>query len=487
MSEERAVISASLDGARQVVAEAHKIAGAMKAAEKDAQATAKAADRVGDSASGVRGLGTEVDALRSKVSPQALLGGVIGGFVASGLSQVMSMVSAAADKAQSFGDTTSRTARRAGLDLGALRSTVTKNEIATLQGADAQLDYVNALQKTTYNGKGAQASLRSVGMAALASGRDLQEMVPVTAALQDIGIKSDVGDQLARLGDLAQRLKTIGGPTALQDTLAALRPALQQVGVEGARAQGELLGFVAVLGQGRKAGQAAQVASGAIGFMKSNAVQIEYSLHQAGLLKKGQHVLNAQGNVADPLETVKALQALADRKYGKGDSQGKYNAVIGQYGPDLGAAMLERNLVPKAKEAVAPTYGGSVITLTPGGEYDDVKRVAPTQAELEAEAFKRTREGRRESRDAVVNQVQRSFGETALGFRDAAGEVVSQGVESPQLRAPGGGGVVTLNPADRSALAKDIGEATVKAFRDAPQGLIQLQPGRDPNAARGNR
>ena len=248
MADDRAVISAELEGAAAVVSGAKKISGALTQAEKDAKATAKAAEKTGDAAGGIRGLGAEVDALRSKISPQSLLGGVIGGFVASGISQVMSMVSSAADKAQSYGETTSRTARRAGLDLGSLRATIKGNEVATLQGADAQQDFIAALQRTTYNGKGAQQSLRSVGYAATASGRDLSELVPVVASIQDgLNIKGDVGDELQRLGDLAQRLKTIGGPRALEDGIAALRPVLQQVNIATAGARANLEAFFGVL------------------------------------------------------------------------------------------------------------------------------------------------------------------------------------------------------------------------------------------------
>ena len=79
MAEDRAVISAEMDGAGKVIADAKKISGALRGAEKDAAATAKAAERAGDSAGGIRGLGAEADALKAKINPQALLGGVLGG------------------------------------------------------------------------------------------------------------------------------------------------------------------------------------------------------------------------------------------------------------------------------------------------------------------------------------------------------------------------------------------------------------------------
>ena len=98
-------------------------------------------------------------------------------------------------------------ARRAGVDLGALRSTISKNEVATLQTADAQGDLVKQLSKMTYNGKGAMKSLRSLGFAATATSRSLSEMAPIAASLQDMGIKGDVGDELNRVAEIAKTLR----------------------------------------------------------------------------------------------------------------------------------------------------------------------------------------------------------------------------------------------------------------------------------------
>ena len=475
MAEDRAVIAAELDGVGGVVSGAKKISGALKAAEGDAKATAKAAEKAGDSAGAVRGLGAEADALRGKLSPQALLGGVFGGFVASGISQVMGLISQATDKAQQFGENTSRTARRAGVDLGALRATVKGNETATLQGADAQGDFVNALAKTTYNGKGAMASLRSVGYAATASGRDLAELVPVVASIQDgLNVKGDVGDELQRLGDLAARLKTIGGPQALEDGIAALRPALQQVNIASAGARANLEAFFGVLSQNRKPGAAQGVVSGAIGMIKGRSTDVERTL--------GRNVIADNGEVMDPLRVMEDLQAHLRRRY-KGNAAAQRRAAIAEFGPDLGTAVYATDF-KKVREEGLMSFGGSVVQLdAKTGEIADAQRVAPSSAQEEAEAYKLSREGRRQSREMRAEQFGREVGDTALAVKDAIPSPLGEPTTTaPVLRGPGGQ-PLTLRIEDQAALAKSIGRETADALRAVPP-KVQLPA--DPNTFRGN-
>ena len=474
MAEDRAVISAEMDGAGKVIADAKKISGALRGAEKDAAATAKAAEKAGDSTGGLRGLGAEADALRSKLNPQALLGGVLGGFVASGIGQVMSLVSAAADKAQSFGETTSRTARRAGLDLGALRATVKGNETATLQGADAQADFVAALAKTSYNGKGAMASLRSVGYAATASGRDLSELVPVVASIQDgLNVKGDVGDELQRLGDLAQRLKSIGGPQALQDGIAALRPALQQINIAGAGARANLEAFFAVLSSNRRPGAAQSVVSGAIGLIKGRSTDVERTLKR--------NVINDDGEVEKPLEVLEDLQKHLRNRY-KGNKAAQRRASIAEFGPELGTAIYATDF-GKVKEEGLRSFGGSVVQLdAKTGEIADARRVAPSSAQEEAEAYKLSREGRRQAREVRAGQVERNIGDTALSIKEAAPSVLGEPAGGAVLRSPTGQ-PLTLRIEDQAALAKSIGKETADALRAVPP-KVQLPT--DPNTFRGN-
>lgn len=473
MADDRAVISAELEGTAAVVSGAKKISNALTQAEKDAKATEKAAAKTGDAAGGIRGLGAEVDALRSKISPQSLLGGVIGGFVASGISQVMGMVSAAADKAQSYGETTSRTARRAGLDLGSLRATLKGNEVATLQGADAQNDFINALQRTTYNGKGAQQSLRSVGYAATASGRDLSELVPVVASIQSgLQVKGDVGDELQRLGDLAQRLKTIGGPQALQDGIAALRPALEQVNVATAGARANVEAFFAVLSQSRKPGAAQAVVTGAVGLIKGRAIDVERTL--------GRQVIGDNGEVEKPLEVLEDLQKHLRARY-KGNKAAQRRAAIAEFGSELGTAIYSTDF-SKVKEEGLRSFGGSVIQLDRNGEIQDAQRVAPSTAQEETEAYRLSREGRRQAREVRAGQVERAVGDTALAVKDATPSVLGEPAAPPTLRS-GTGQALTLRIEDQEALAKSIGQHTADALRAQPP-RINMTP--DPNQFKGN-
>lgn len=415
-----------------------------------------------------------MDGLRGKLNPQALLGGVIGGFVMSGISQVMSYVSAAADKAQSFGETTSRTARRAGVDLGSLRATLKGNETATLQGADAQGDFVNALAKTTYNGKGAMQSLRSVGYAATASGRDLSELVPVVASIQDgLNVRGDVGDELQRLGDLAQRLKTIGGPQALQDGIAALRPALQQVNIESAGARANLESFFAVLSQNRKPGAAQGVVSGAIGLIKGRSTDVERTLKR--------NVIGDNGEVQDPLQVLEDLQKHLRARY-KGNAKAQRRAAIAEFGPELGTAINSTDF-RKVKEEGLRSFGGSIIQLdAKTGDIADARRVAPSSAQEEAEAYKLSREGRRQGREVRAGQVERSIGDTALSVKDAVPSVLGEPTSAPVVRS-GTGQALTLRLEDQAALAKSIGQETAAALRAEPP---KVQMPIDPNAFKGN-
>ena len=471
MAEDRAVISAEMDGAGKVIADAKKISGALRGAEKDAAATAKAAERAGDSAGGIRGLGAEADALKAKINPQALLGGVLGGFVASGIGQVMSLVSAAADKAQSFGETTSRTARRAGLDLGALRSTVKGNETATLQGADAQADFVAALSKTTYNGKGAMQSLRSVGYAATASGRDLSELVPVVASIQDgLQVKGDVGDELQRLGDLAQRLKSIGGPRALEDGIAALRPALQQVNIASAGARANLEAFFGVLSQNRKPGAAQGVVSSAIGLIKGRSTDVERTLKRT--------VINDNGEVEKPIQVLEDLQKHLRNRY-KGNKPAQRRAAIAEFGPELGTAIYGTDF-KKVHEQGDDRVLDQNLERSFG-----VRRAEKSVAELETERLTHTPEGRRQLRTLRADATERDLGASALGAREkiynAADDLVhgKPAAAAPQPPPSSFG----MSAGDRSALAKEIGRETADALRAVPP-KVQLPA--DPNTFRGN-
>lgn len=458
MAEDRAVISAEVEGASEVIADAKKISNAFKQAEKDGAGVGRGAT------AGVQGLGSRVDDLASKISPRAILGGVIGGFMATGINQVMGMVSGAADKAQAFGDTTAKTARRAGVDLGSLRATLKGNETATLQGAHAQSDFVAALAKTTYNGKGAMASLRSVGFAATASGRDLAEMIPVVASLQTgLNIKGNVGDELKRIGDLAQRLKTIGGPQALQDGIARLGAALEQVNVATAGARANLVSFFAVLSQNRKPGAAQATMAGAINMIQSRSLDIERTL--------GRRVLNDANEVVNPIGVLEDLQKHLRKRY-----------------PNNPAAQR------RAAQAEWPGGVGTMIYATDfskvHAEGDDrvmdqnlersfgVQRRQEDPNEAEVQRLTHTPEGRRQLRGLRSEATERDVGETALGARERVYNMVDDVVRGKPAAAPAapapvvnGGG---LTRADFTDLAKEIG----RELRAAPPQIV-IPP--DPN------
>ena len=476
MAEERARVVAEFDGAQAVASEAKKVSNALRQAEKDAEATAKGA---GTATKETGGLG---DALRSLAPRVAGIGmGAAGaiGLIGLAAKATIDYGRRAADAAASFGQKTSQSARRAGVDLGALRATVSRNETATLQSADAQTDFVNALAKTTYNGKGAAESLRSVGINALASGRDLSELLPVVASLQSgLQVKGDVGDELQRLADLAQRLKTIGGPQALQDGIAALRPAFEAVNVASAGARANLEAFFAVLSPNRKPGAAQAVVSSAVGLIRGRAIDVERTL--------GRQVIGDNGEVENPMTVIEDLQKHLRRRY-RGNAAAQRRAAIAEFGPELGTAIYSTDFGKVRDEGFkATTGGGSILSLDRRGPIQAPTLGQPTETERAAADYLASPEGQREKREAEARARAEDLGRTPLALRDTYDKVVSETAAAGHTivnAISGAGEPSTVDLSPKSAAA--IGEATANALRQRPPE-IKLPLLSDPNAFKGN-
>ena len=152
----RAVIQAELKGTDAVVADAKKIGSAVKDVGAQGGGVASSLKDVGGAA---QSLGAKADSVRASLTPTALLGGFLGGALATGLAKVGAYLGEASDKAKSFQERTAVVARRTGADVGTLRDSFQKNSVAVLQSTDAQADFVESLQRTTYQGQGAAQSL----------------------------------------------------------------------------------------------------------------------------------------------------------------------------------------------------------------------------------------------------------------------------------------------------------------------------------------
>lgn len=329
MSKERAVIEAELAGAAKVEADAKKINRALGDTKK--AAGEELAAGINKSTAGLQVFGAKADALKGLLSPQALLGGVVGGAVLASIKSVTDYLGVAAGKAREFEDKTSGAARRSGADLAGLRQAVNRNTTDTLQGVDAQLEYVDAVQQTSYGGKGAAAALKTVGDVATMLGRKDADFAAVTAAMMKMqGVGVDVGAQLKGMVGLASEFKTVGGPAALLDGIAQLRGALAQLTPEAAE---KIKVLQATLqGQGMTPEAAAGRAGGLAGLVKARWMDIERNL--------GHKVLSPSGEAADPVQTTKELRALVDRKYGTKDTVARRFATLSEFGPELGSLIL---------------------------------------------------------------------------------------------------------------------------------------------------
>lgn len=476
---DRAVIEAELQGAGKVAADAKKMKGALADAKKEGEG----AKQAGAGAAGeVRGLGQQVDALRSGLNPQAILGGFLGGAVVQGLSSLVGYLGQAGDKAKEFGEQTSATARRAGVDVDKLRGSYLANELATLQSRDAQDALVQEVEKLNYGGRGAAASLEGLGKIATSSGRSVREYAPLVASLQDgLGIVGDVSGEVERLIAEAQRLNVIGGPQAFLDTVAAIRPALQQINSDVDESGRKFLAFTAQLSSRLRPEQARSVASGAEGAIRGRLLDVERVL--------GRQVLGEDGKIKDPVRVLEELRARAFKMNG-GNKAYARAGLIKAFGPDLGQQIYSTDFA-KVR--------------------DDAARSDRAATQESFDAFLATDEGKRAAREAKSSQREIAAGTGVLSLEDAAGEAKEQAIDSlresyqqattmtPPARAFGpagdpltpdlqqlgqGGGLKLEFPA---GLAKEIGKETAAALRAQPPTVkLPLQMTTDPNAPKGN-
>lgn len=456
MAEDRAVIAAELDGAGRVVSEARKVGDALASAKKKGEGVKS---ETKDASSAAQGLGAQVDSLKSAFNPTKLLGGAIGGLVLGTIGAAVSYLKEGAAQARDFGDKTANAARRAGTELGTYRDIIGTTERETLQSADAQSELVNEVQRMSYGGATAAASLRGVAAAAAATGKDVREFGGVIASLQDgLGIVGDVSGEIDRLMEASRRLGTVGGPDALLDTIAALRPAFSQVSTEAAGAAAKLEAFAAVASKKLRPDQARSVVANAIGTVQARAYDIQRAT--------GVDPLDEEGNVKDPLATLRTLR---DRALKQNRTKGE--AVMG---------------LSKVLDARTARF-----VLSP--EFDQIEGEAKNQDKAQTEAglqaYLKTPEGVRRAREVREEQRQRTAGASALKAQDELGEVKEAGIgvlarsfAPPSAEAPpparpadplaydpsrlGGGGQLKIEfPAQ---MADQIGAAVAKAQRDNP-------------------
>lgn len=307
----------------------------------------------------------------------------------------LSIVSAI-EQAKQLDMVTARLGQSAKVSGDTLKSSFNAAESKTLTSANAMAEFSKALGRTTYDGRFAVDAVSALSAEALSIGRDLGDELPLGVALYDLGVSANkIVPELGRVRDMAERIGTIGGPTALKDTLAALGPELQTVAADTDEARAKLEALVAVLGKGLRPEQAKAVSGGALGMVRSRALDIERVL--------GRDVLDENGKVKDPAQVLADLKKLAQSKFGKNQA-GMRRALISDFGADLGLAILRTNFSEVDKLAAS------------------AKDTGKTQAE--AEQFRQTPEGKRLATQLRVQQDARGAAGGVNSLMDKANDTL---------------------------------------------------------------
>lgn len=405
---ENASVTASLKGGDQIARDAGKIKKTFKEIGQEAKSAAE---------KGVKALGSSIgqtisDSLRAASILQTIN-------LASGI-----------ESAKRFTDETSKLARQSGQSFGAVSGQLNALESRTLTSADAVGTFARALGRSTYDAKSATAAVAGLGDFSQATGRDLQEGLDIGATLRSsLGVVGDVSSELERIRSIAEATKTVGGYTALTDSLAALKPQLDQVAVGSDEARAQLEALVAVAGKGLKPQQAQQVAGGLIQTIKARALDIERLT--------GNRVLDENGQVENPLQALRDLKQLGAKKFG-GNKEAQRRAYIAEFGPDLGTAILRTDT---AEVEQAAQLGGQ-------------RKIAK-----EAEAYRNSPEGKRKQLQIERDKALRGAGEQFLGF------------ESTLIDTLGVPGAIAANIFGLPILAKGAGALATGAGKVALGGL----------------
>ena len=405
---ENASVTASLKGGDQVAREAGKIKKVFKEIGQEAKNAAE---------KGVKALGSSIgstisDSLRAANILQTIN-------LASGI-----------ESAKRFTEETSKLARQSGESFTSVGGKLTALEARTLTSADAIGVFARALGRSTYDAKSATGAVAGLGDFAQATGRDLEEGLDIGATLRSsLGVVGDVSSELERLRSIGENVGTKGGYTALVDTLAAIKPQLDQVAVGSDKARAELEALVAVSTKGLRPQQAQQVAGGLLATIKARALDIERLT--------GTRVLDDSGNVANPLQAIKDLQRIGAKKFGK-DKEAQRRAYISEFGPDLGTAILRTDTSEVERTAQL------------GGQ----RKIA-----AEAEASRNSPEGKRKQLQIERDKALRSAGESFLGF------------ESTLIDTLGVPGAIATNLFGLPLLAKGAGALATGAGKAALGGI----------------
>ncbi len=323
----------------------------------------------------------------------SLVGLASQGLAAAGILQGINLTRAISE-AKALNLQTARLSQTAGQSGAALRQQFSTLERSLLAPAPMLANITKQLGRMTYDTAFGLRSLQGLGDVALATGRDLEEMPGLGAALKTAGTQ-DVTAELGRVRDMAERLQLTGGPAALYDTITALGPQLGQVATASDQARSRLEALIAVSGKGRSPAQQQQVAGGLLEVLRGRAMDVERVT--------GKRQVDDQGRLLDPVAMARELQQRA-LKANAGNKAAARRGLIAAYGLDVGSMLASAN-------------------------FDEVDRIAQQAKDTganrrDAERFRQGDEGKRIQREIDRQAAERGAGEKALPVIDAVSETL---------------------------------------------------------------
>lgn len=365
-TKDEAVISVGLEGGSGVVAEVGKIDSAF------AKVKGNLKDGLG---SAIKGIGSGLASAASD------------GLRAAGVFQAINLANAVED-AKKLDFQTAQLGITAGITGAKLREGFEGLEKTTLQSAPALAAFATSLSDTTFDAKSATEAVGGLADVALATGQDLNALGGLGKSLHDgLGVIGDTTAELGRLRDIAEQVKIIGGPKAFYAEIASLGPQLETVSTATDQSKARLEALVGVLSKGLTPGKAREVVAGALSTIKSSAADIKRNT--------GRDVLDSQGQIIDPTQSLQDLQDLARRKSG-GNAEKARRLLSNQFGSDVGTVIERSNF-------------GEVSSLAANSR--DQGRTTS-----EADAFRQTDEAKRKQAELERNSGLRGVGNKILDF-----------------------------------------------------------------------
>ena len=461
MAKEKAEVEASLEGADQVVQKVGLIESAF-------QLAGKAID------SNVGG------ALKSVGS--GLVSIAAGGIRAAGIFQTIDL-GKGVDSVKTLDKLTAQLGQTSGVSAGQLKSLFETTEKRGGASAVALAQVARSIASVTYDSKDATESVGALADVAQSLGRDVQDEIPLGIALRNAGITAkELPGELGKIVDIATRLKTVGGPQALLDTVAALDDQLAHVAKEGDGVN-RTIALIATATKGLSPQKAKEVGAQLLDDLRANAPAVERTI--------GRKILDENGDLKDPAQVYADLAKRRQSLHGSADAQRR--VLINSYGPALGTALQRTsfadvdNLNSLAKDSGAVGAGAQAYRNTDAGKRD--------VAAIERLAAERNLANPLQRVGDAVNQSS-PYASTALGLvKDGVkvgvgGYIAKNGVLNT-ARAAGsavaGAGAGTLALAGAAALLPgdtQTPDSVRKEYQDALDSrrkeLAELQAGRSP-------